>query len=53
MPAAGPPGRRKAAGVRILRAAAFAEEDARRRLDRFLALNQRILALLDGSDSPV
>jgi hypothetical protein len=39
--------------VRILRAAAFAEEDARRRLDRFLALNQLILALLDGSDSPV
>src|SRR5262245_61646396 len=43
----------KRAGVRILRAAAFAEEDARQRLDGFLALNQRILALLDGSDSPV
>ena len=43
----------KRAGVRILRAAAFAEEDARQRLDRFLALNQRILALLDGSDPPV
>jgi len=42
----------KRAGARILRAAAFAEEDARQRLERFLALNQRILALLDGSDSP-
>jgi len=43
----------KRAGIRILRAAAFAEEDASQRLDRFLALNQRILALLDGSDPPV